>query len=138
MIDVVGRLRRAAQGTDHLTAGFKTELRELLEEAANRIVELEGSEFAARYDLVRYVGYFHRGGVKVHFVNREVGVSDVDVSDLVNGGTLCQGCILSGSRRRFWCPTHLEMAEHLRAHRLAGHLVPEGVISALLETADND
>lgn len=72
------------------------------------------------------------------YVQRELNVSDVDVSDLVNGGTLCRGCILSGSRERFWSVTHLGMAEHLRAHRLGGHLVPEGVISDLLETGDND
>jgi len=63
--------------------------------------------------------------------------SDVYVFDDRNGTLCCCGCQLSG-RTSYYAETAAEMADHLREHEAAGHMVPAFLIDRILSTADRD
>ena len=64
--------------------------------------------------------------------------SDVYVFDQVDGVLCCCGCQLSYRRISYYAETAAEMADHLREHEAAGHMVPAGVIDRIASTADDD
>ena len=64
--------------------------------------------------------------------------SDVYVFDDLGGYLCCCGCQLSDPRTSYYAETAAEMADHLREHEAAGHMVPAGVIDRIASTADKD
>ena len=51
----------------------------------------------------------------------------------VQGGIECCDCPLGEC---YWAHTAAEMADHLREHLAAGHVVPDGVIDRILANPD--